>query len=80
MEKQAIKEIMYGSINELMHNKKFYHRSAVGRQYSHWTDEGKQALFDYVDAITGYIYDAEENDLDKRSKDMLLNTLKFITR
>lgn len=76
MEKQAIKEIMYGSINELMHNKKFYYRSSVGRQYSHWTDEGKQALMDHVEMITAYIYDAEENDLDNRSKDILLKTLK----
>jgi hypothetical protein len=76
MEKQAIKEIMYGSINELMQNRKFYHRSSIGQQYSHWTDEGRETLFNYIEQITAYIYDAEQKSLDERSKAIMLDTLK----
>lgn len=76
MEKQAIKEIMYGSISEMMQNKKFYYRSSVGQQYSHWTDEGRENLFKFVEQVTAYVYDAEQKSLDERSKAIMLDTLK----
>lgn len=76
MEKQAIKALMYGGINELMHNSKYYYRSSVGKSYSHWTDEGKIALQQFMIDMTMYMWDAEESELDKRAKDMVIKELK----
>ena len=76
MDKQVIKEIMYGGISELMQNKRFYYRSSSGYYYSHWTDEGNKALVEYISHVTAYIYDAEQTSLDNRSKELLLDTLK----
>lgn len=76
MEKQAIKDLMYGGICEMMHNRKYYYRSSVGSGYSHWTEEGKVAMEKFVRDMTQYIWDAEESELDKRAKDMVLKELK----
>lgn len=76
MEKQAIKDLVYGGINELMQNRRYYYRSSVGRDYSHWTDDGKVALDNFMREITQYIWDAEEAALDKRAKEMVLAELK----
>jgi hypothetical protein len=76
MEKQAIKELMYGGINEMMQNRKFYYHSAIGRSYSNWTPEGEIAMKKFLDEMTKFIYDAEQAALDDRSKDMLLKALK----
>lgn len=76
MEKQAIKELMYGGINELMQNRRFYYQSSIGKQYSHWTEEGKEAMANFMQDMTQYVYDAEQSALDKRAKDMVLAELK----
>jgi hypothetical protein len=76
MEKQAIKELMYGGINEMMQNRRYYHHSTIGKEYSRWTEEGKAALTHFVNDITHYIYDAEQVALDNRAKDIMLKELK----
>ena len=76
MEKAAIKDLMYGGINELMRDSKYYYRSSVGVEYSHWTDAGKMAMEDFVKEMTQYIWEAEEKALDKRAQQMVLDTLK----
>ena len=76
MEKQAIKELMYGGVSELMQNRRYFHRSTVGRNYSHWTEEGKEAMDTFMREITQYIYEAEQRSLDQRAKEMVLKELK----
>lgn len=76
MEKQAIKELMYGGVSELMKNRRYYYQSSVGQSYSHWTDEGKMALDYFMKEMTKYIYEAEQVDLDRRAKDIVLAELK----
>lgn len=76
MEKAAIKDLVYGGICELMQNRRYYYRSSVGRDYSHWTDEGKVAMASFMQEITQYVWDAEEAALDKRAKDIMLAELK----
>jgi hypothetical protein len=76
MEKQAIKELMYGGISELMKNRRYFYKSSVGMQYCHWTEEGKAALDSYIDQITKFISDAEEADLEHRAKEQTLAALK----
>lgn len=76
MEKQAIKELMYGGIKEIMNNSRYYYRSSTGRQFSSFTENGKTAVQEFVTEIAAYITDAENAELDQRAKDMVLKELK----
>lgn len=76
MEKQAIKELLYGGVSELMKNKRYYYVSSVSKDYNKWTEEGLTALNDFVGVITHYIIAADENDLDRRAKEIVFNSLK----
>ena len=76
MEKQAIKELLYGGVNELMQNRRYYYRSSVGSNYSHWTDEGRVAMEKFIKDMTQYIYDAEQAALDERARDLVMKELK----
>jgi len=76
MEKQAIKELMYGGIKEIMNNSRYYYRSSTGRQFSSFTENGKVAVQEFVTEIAAYITDAEAAELDQRAKDMVLKELK----
>ena len=76
MEKQAIKELMYGGIKEIMNNSRYYYRSSTGRQFSSFTENGKVAVEEFVTEIAAYITDAEAAELNQRAKDMVLKELK----
>ena len=76
MNKQAVKELMYGGLQELMRNKNFYYYSTVGYQYSHWTESGLEALHDYMNVIGWKMLEAEEADLDTRAKEIVIKGLK----
>jgi hypothetical protein len=76
MEKQAIKELMYGGIKEIMNNGRFYYKSSVGKNYSSFTSAGVDAVKEFVTDIAGYITEAEEADLNQRAKDMVMKELK----
>lgn len=76
MNKHAIKEMMFGGINELMRNKDYYYHSSVGATYSHWTERGREALNEYMDFMAWKMREAEEAELDARAKDMVMKELK----
>lgn len=76
MDNGAIKEIIYGGVTELMKNRKYYYRSAVSSDYCHWTDEGKEAVCQFLNLLGPQINRNEEEDLKQRSKDMIIKGLK----
>ena len=63
---------------ELHRNKAYYYTSSLGGEYSHWTDEGKEALLEFMKKMTPLMQQAEEMSLDKRAKDMVINELKGV--
>lgn len=76
MDKQAVKDTIFGGLHELMRNRHYYYHSGVGSSYSHWTEEGKLALVEYMNVMGYKLMEAEENDLRKRSKEMVMKGLK----
>lgn len=76
MDSESIKEFMFGSIKELSRNRKYYHHSTVGIDYSHWTAEGTKALTDFMSIMVHKMHEAEECELNKRAKDLVINGLK----
>ena len=76
MEKDVVKDILYGGLAELMNNKEFYYRSSVGPDYSHWTERGNVVMLAFVNAMIKQIHTAEDKALDRRAKDLVIKGLK----
>ena len=76
MDKQAVKDLIFGGINELMRDRNYYYHSGVGQNYSYWTDKGKEALVEYMNVMGWKLKEAEEADLKKRAKEMTMSALK----
>ena len=76
MKKGAIKDLCYGGMLELLNNRNYYYKSSVGKDYSHLTDEGKQAVVEFMDMIAWKMIEAEDSDLDHRAKQQVLDQLK----
>lgn len=76
MKKEAVKDIMFGGVSELIKNKNFYYFSSIGPQYCHWTEEGKMELQAYMDFMAYTVLQAETADLDRRAKEMVIGVLK----
>ena len=76
MDKQAIKDLTYGGISELMKNSRYFYRSTVGKSYSHWTEQGQEALLKFVAEMSAHMVAADYAELDARAKEMVMNELK----
>jgi hypothetical protein len=76
MEQGAVKALMYGGLQDLLRDRRYYYHSSVGLSYSHWTEEGKVALIDYMNIIGWKILEAEEVVLNKRAKELVIKGLK----
>lgn len=79
MEKSALKHLMYGGIEEMLRDRRYYYHSSVGENYSHWTEEGKEAIAEFMSAMAYKIRAAEEADLERRAREQTLSALKSWT-
>lgn len=75
MDRDTIKDALYGSIVGLMDNSSNFYKSSV-LSYSHFTDEGRVALADMVSLFVEEILKEEQRQLDSRAKEMVINGLK----
>ena len=76
MNKQAVKDLMFGGVTELMRNPNFYYFSSVGSTYCYWTEDGKAALQEYMELMAVKFHEAEQESLNKRAKQMVISSLK----
>jgi hypothetical protein len=76
MDKRAVKDLTYGGLMEMINNRDLYYKSSVGRDYSHFTDAGKQAVAEYMELMAWKMIQAEEAELDRRAKEMVMKELK----
>lgn len=76
IDKQILKDLIYGCINELGKNKDFYYQSTFGRQYSHLTPKGEQACITIFEEFVHKILEAEEAEYQARRKRETFEALK----
>lgn len=76
MEKLVVKELLYGGLKEIITNQRFFYYSTIGSGFSHFTDEGLEAVQSYMQLIAHKILEAEQADLDYRAKELVLKQLK----
>lgn len=76
LKKQAVKDVIYGGLLELMRNERFYYTSTVNHTYNHWTEEGQAALLEFMQANSQMMLASDELELDERAKRMVIDGLK----
>ena len=76
MDRGAIKDFIYGGVMEIMNNRQYYYKSSVGQGYSYFTEEGEKALIEYMNLVSWKMIEAENNELNARSKEIVMKTLK----
>lgn len=76
MERAALKELMYGAIEEMMKNSKYYYHSSIGANYSHWTDAGKENLQEFLNLMSYEVAKTRAAEDEQRSKDLVMKELK----
>jgi hypothetical protein len=76
MDKNAIKDLTYGGLLELVSNPRYYYHSVGGYSYSHFTNDGKDALDEFMQVMAWKMLEAEQTALDRRAKEQVIATLK----
>lgn len=76
MLKDAIKDLIYGGIEEILNNPRYYYHSTVGAEYSRFTEDGRTAVVEFIDLMAWKIKQANEEDLNSRAKHQVIETLK----
>lgn len=76
MNKQAVKDLIYGGVNELIHNDKLYRHSPIGQDYCRFTEDGKLALEEFMTQMALIVHRTEQESLDKRAKELVIKGLK----
>lgn len=61
---------------EIMKNRQYYYHSGIGSNYSHFTDEGREAVQEFLNVVSGKMMEAEHEDLNARAKQQVIDGLK----
>lgn len=76
MERAALKHLIYGGMEEIISDRRYYYHSPIGETYSHFTDEGEKAMAEFMNLMAFKIRTADEVELDRRAKEMVMKELK----
>lgn len=76
MDRPALKEMMYGAMEEMLQNNRFYYHSSIGSNYSHFTEEGKANMAEFLELMAHEMKKCREKELDTRAKNIVMQELK----
>jgi hypothetical protein len=76
VDKQALKDLLYGGIEEMTQNSRLYYHSSIGTSYSHWTEAGAKNLAEFLNLMAGEMARCRVDADMQRSKDMVMKELK----
>ena len=76
MNRSALKDLMYGGIEEMTQNPRLFYSSSIGKEYSHWTEAGKENLSEFMNFMAQEMAKCREAEDDNRAKEMVLKELK----
>ena len=76
MDKPLLKQVIYGALLEIVSDPDYYYYSPVGKEYSHFSEKGEQAIVDFAKIIAYNMLEARDAEDEQRSRDIVLNDLK----
>ena len=70
------KDKVYGFLKELTKNPKLWRSSPVGREYCHFTEEGREVIVDTLQDLLRTVDALEKKTMDQRAKEVVWEELK----
>ena len=67
---------VYAGLFEIIKDRECYYHSSVGREYSHLTEQGKEALSKWRELVAWEMLELEKKQLDARAKKLMWEELK----
>ncbi len=68
--------MLYGSLLELSKNQKVWHESSVSPEYSHLTEEGKDAIIHVVEELFRGLQTIHKQEIKEEAKRQTMESLK----
>lgn len=73
---EANRGTVYGAMVEITKNPRLWRNSPVGREYCHFTEEGREVIVDLMQDLLRTVAVLERKALDQRAKEIVFDTLK----
>jgi hypothetical protein len=70
------KDMVYGALSELVKNRTVWHQSTVSPEYSHLTEDGKDAIVHVVEEMFRGLQVIHEAEIKEEAKRQTLESLK----
>jgi hypothetical protein len=70
------KDMIYGSLMELVKNQRVWHESTVSPEYSHLTEDGKDAIIHVVEEMFRGMQTIQRQEIKEEAKKQTLESLK----
>ena len=70
------KDMLYGSLLELAQNKLVWYESTVGPEYSHLTEDGKDAIVHVVEELFRGLQTIHNQEIREEAKKQTLDALR----
>ena len=74
--KHILHKQIYAGLFEIIKDKQCYYHSTVSRDYSHLTEQGKEAVINWLEMTAFEMLKLEEDELDQRAKKLMWDELK----
>ena len=70
------KDMVYGSLTELVKNKQVWHESTVSPEYSHLTEDGKDAIVHVIEEMFRGLQVINQQEIKEEAKRQTMESLK----
>jgi hypothetical protein len=71
------KDMVYGALSELVKNPRVWHESSVSPEYSHLTEDGKDAIIHVVEEMFRGLQVIHQAEVKEEAKKQMLDSLKI---
>ena len=71
------KDMVYGALSELVKNRTVWHESTVSPEYSHLTEDGKDAIIHVVEEMFRGLQIIHNQEIKEEAKRQTLESLKL---
>jgi hypothetical protein len=69
------KKQLYAGLLEIVRDNKYYYYSPISKNYCKLTDEGKNAIIEYMEQMAPYMIEKEQQEFELRAKATVWNEL-----